>query len=274
VRDKRGYVYYSFTDDAPLPYRRPVIVAMSYSLLSGTVRDILRQRASTTPDAAYLEVSKDRAITYSEAQVLAESVIAENLKSRLPGDGTHQRRVAILAANGPLIPLTHWALWNVGGVPCPLSTTSEPKVWIAILEKLQPTAVIVSTALLERLRPVLSGSSIPRVPVIVLESLLPNLPTSASMSEIVDTCHRLLSSGSVAHPSAELNVAPSDVAFVLFTSSAVDSSTVKAVDMTHTMVLHDAYRMVKLAPHSYGDAPRRHLAWLPLGHAFELLCGL
>lgn len=230
----------------------------------------------TTPNAVYLEVSKDRALTYRESFVLAESVIASSLKSRLPthdwNGANRPSRVAVLSANSPLIPLTHWALWSMGAVPSPLSTTSEPQIWAAIIEKLQATAVVVSSALLERLTPVL-GPLVQHVSIIVLESLLPNLPNHASHSDIIDASRALLATGPVA-PSSTAHVAPTDVAFILFTSSAVDSSTVKGVELTHQMVLHDSRRMVKIQPNNYDGAPRRHLSWLPLGHAFELLCGL
>ena len=248
---------------------------MSSAPFSGTILDVLRRRATTTPNDVYLEVSKDRALTYGEANVLAQSVIAESLKSRLPTSSQSgaPRRVALLAPNGPLLPLTHWALWTLGAIASPLSTTSEPQVWAAILEKLQATAVVVSNSLLPRLLPVL-GDLVQHVSIIVLESLLPGLAPSASMSDIIDVCHKVLSAGSITTSNTVAQVSPTDTAFILFTSSAVDKSTVKAVELTHEMVLHDAHRMVKHQGLNYGDVPRRHLSWLPMGHAFELLCGL
>lgn len=259
----------------------PADTRTSLGLCAGTVADALDAHASQSPDAPYLTLDDKLSLTYGECGNLVHAVIlpalAENPQlSALADHSSPQRRtsprVAIISPNGPLLPLVHWALWSMNAVICPISTTAEPHLWLSMLEVLNPIVTLVSHTLVSRLESTFDSHST-NIPIVVLEKLVPGLELPCStrdvfraLNDVQPKSHAIIPP----HPSAS----PYDPAVILFTSSAVDNSTLKAVSYTHEIALHVGLRMTNHFRLTVTGGMPKHLGWLPLSHIFGLLVGL
>ncbi|TFY66975.1 hypothetical protein EVG20_g4117 [Dentipellis fragilis] len=117
---------------------------------------------------------------------------------------------------------------------------------------------------------------LPLPPITIIEDLVPDLQIHSAF-HIINACNswvtategRKLTSTSRAPPK------PSTHTVTMFTSSAVDAAGLKCVAYTHSMLLRAVQRMLTcMGGDGYIAKPKRHLGWLPLGHAFELNAGL
>lgn len=248
------------------------------SLLSAFY-DLARQ----TPDNDFLVEDVNRSLTYRESYILASQLLPQQLKRLCPSLSTPRRRkVVLISANNALVPLTLWAFWFMSFSVVPISVKSDQSLWRAMVDVVDPDAVIVSRNLRDAAAKYLPDTAdldvaylddiIPIQFALQISSLrqsdfIPSLKLWLSQISGPDDGHAPLRGPP--HVDDELPV------ISLFTSSAVDASSLKSVTYTHTMLIHSACRMVEMLGGSpYGSHPIRHLGWLPLSHCFEFCISL
>ncbi|TDL21967.1 hypothetical protein BD410DRAFT_770959 [Rickenella mellea] len=234
-----------------------------------------------------------------------------------------QHRVILLTPNTSLLPLAFWSLWALRAITIPLSATAEPHLWAAAIALLDPTAVIVAPRLRPALERALRENALANpnaneakgngsgdgeregkweildfediIPYEFLESAgnsggngLGNGSAEGRTSDYIPSLHAWLRAASFKHlplPPPPPSTTRSTLALTLFTSSAIDASTLKCVTYTHAMLDASGARLVRTLSlsgreemgreeYEYTAEPKRHLGWLPLSHAFELLITL
>ncbi len=248
-----------------------------------SIPDILHAITRDRPDSAFLQADQDVFVSYRVASVMAEKVVAQSLTEHCVNLGlvpATQPKVAIISPNGPLLPLTLWASWYIGAIPCLLNAKADPSLWAAMVRRLDPHIVLVVDSHHRRLLDAFHTEQV-TTPIIVLESLIPTRFSVPRPREILIACIEYFDSLSGPY---ESDISPfvataETSALVVFTSSGVNEITLKAVTYSHAVLIQSGRRtLMAFGGSEYASTPKTHLGWLPLSHAFEFsiafMCGL
>ncbi|KAF8523370.1 polyketide synthetase [Hysterangium stoloniferum] len=250
---------------------------------STSLFSVFCENAASSPNEDFLVEDKNVVLSYGESRIIATQLIPSRLRNICPQIVTRERTTAIiLSQNNALFALLYFTLWSMSSVAVPLSTSADPSLWAGMVQLIQPDLIFVSPSLLEPLRRSLDSAALDQeLPdIISLKSLIPEeffaqTGNDLKVSDYIPSCKRWISSldsnletllTSLTPPSPE----PECRAVTLFTSSAVDWSTLKCVSYTHSILLRSAQRCIQmLGGPEYSNTPKKHLGWLPLSHCFE-----
>lgn len=242
--------------------------------------------ANHTPNNEFLVEDRGVSLSYAQTYILTTQLIPARLRVLCPSLTSRSDVKAILVThNSSLFPLSLLALWNLSVGVVPVSVSAEPNIWLGIIRLVDPAVIIAAPKLLSKLSSALQQADADHLSSKLLDiaSLIPEeFLTQSGMvtrtSDFIPSCRRWLEH---AYPNRETSnniiinaPAPSIdgnvTALTLFTSSAVDVSTLKCVSYTHAMLYESSIRaMLMLGGTAYSSKPKRHLGWLPLSHCFE-----
>jgi acyl-CoA synthetase (AMP-forming)/AMP-acid ligase II len=250
--------------------------------------DIFRRNAEKSPSHDFLVEDRQVALSYAQAYSLAVGLLPNRLLRLHPqlAESANANVVVILSPNNALIPLALFALWALGAKVVPLSTVADPSLWAGMINLVCPELILVAPNLRNSLTHSLKEyslhtkySAIIDISTLVPEEYLSPFLKSAPdrVSNYIPACKRWLdhelqsfTSAPTLKFSTSFSIESDTPAITLFTSSAVDWSSLKCVTYTHTMLAHSGRRaMLMLGGSSYESKPKRHLGWLPLSHCFE-----
>lgn len=256
--------------------------ANEYRPRHDTLLSALHGLALATPDNDFLVEDIGQSLTYRQSYVLASTIIPPRLLRLFPSlSSPRGRKVVIISPNNALLPLTLWALWFMSIRVVPISVKSEQSLWAAMISTVDPDAIIISNSLKDIAAKHLHLSA--GLEIGYLENIIPvqfaRRVAPSRVSDLIPSLHHWLSYATKDRSNSKLSAPPlvgGDTPVIsLFTSSAVDATTIKSVTYTHTMLVHSASRMVEmLGGSSYGNRPVRHLGWLSLSHCFEFCISL
>jgi acyl-CoA synthetase (AMP-forming)/AMP-acid ligase II len=244
--------------------------------LQATLVAILNAHAAKTPTAPFLQVSKDEFIDYASFKVLTQSLLPPRLLSLASGL-EQSSRIMVIARNSPLIPLLLWSSWSIGICVVLVPPTTDANLWLPMAQLTQPSAIFVMDSIHEEVSTRLAATGLP---IVSLEQLLPSSPvySKSPLRATIDAAHNLLSNpGVLGNTPLDSDFSPDPLTpnIILFTSSAVDVSTLKCVEYSHSMCVASSWRtVIAFGGHSFIQTPKRHLGWLPLSHCFELTIAL
>ncbi|KAF9461926.1 polyketide synthetase [Collybia nuda] len=251
----------------------------------------LHRYAIHTPNNIFLSENRQAELSFCDTYLLTTQLIPLRLLLLCPSLATHDRRknVILLCPNNSLFPLSMFALWTLSATVVPISVSADPSLWAGMVDLVTPDTIFVSSFLKDKLTHCLDEAPISRRPqnIIELEFLIPPEFLSYSTdraSDFIPSCHKWLSSHlsiretTKSAYSLPLDFGRDNAAVTMFTSSAVDWSSLKCVTYTHQMLLQSSIRAIAmLGGVGYSSQPKRHLGWLPLSHCFEFcisFCGI
>jgi long-subunit acyl-CoA synthetase (AMP-forming) len=239
--------------------------------------------AASSPDNEFLVEDIQNALTYAEACIVVTNLLAPRLQD-MDALRCEHPKVVLLSQNNSLVPLLTMAIWAISGSVTPLSPSADPTLWPGMVNSIQPDLIVVSPTLSATFTNALATASLSaRCPNILdITTLIPAEFASEALlaNNLIPTIHRwidyfLKSSAKpreeMSHAAGSPPIDPKTRAITLFTSSAVDWSTLKCVSYTHEMLYHTGRRAIlMLGGEEYSRIPKRHLGWLPLSHCFEM----
>lgn len=248
---------------------------------------VLHHRAIHTPNNDFLVEDKGVSLSYGQVYILATQLIPTRFKVLCPTlMNQPDVKVVLLTHNNSLLVLSLLALWSLSVCVVPVSISADPSLWLGMIRLIDPELILATPKLLSKLSCVLQQADADHLPTTLLDltSLIPEefiIPScmGARMSDFIPSCHRWLEYArrnlDTSHEIIAYTPAPSVLgnksAVTLFTSSAVDCTTLKCVSYTHAMLYESSTRaMLMLGGTAYSSQPKRHLGWLPLSHCFEL----
>lgn len=257
---------------------------MAEGSYSQTLLAVLSDNADKHPSNVYIRDGPTSSITYGTARILATQLIPQ----RLPPDILHKPhvRIAILSRNNALVPLLYWTAWYFGAVVVPFSATTDPSLWPHMAAVVNAEVIVVSRELQVQLVTAMASEiSKDRHPrILLLDSLIPSEHLDLEDRDavvpkphgLITACNRWAAQTNTANDAiVGYPVRPDTQMITLFTSSAVDASTLKCVTYTHAMTMDSGRRtLVALGGSKYSSAPKMHFGWLPLSHCFELMISL
>lgn len=237
---------------------------------------ILYQYAINTPNNVFLSENHQVDLSFCEAYSLSTQLIPTRLHLLCPSLTINRRRTSaiLLCTNTSLFPLAMFSLWTLSVTVVPISVDADPNLWAGIVNLIAPDTVLVSSFLKEKFLRCLDKANITTLPknILEIESLIPPEFYSSDprrSSDFIPSCHKWLESRLTREIFAP-NANKDNAAVSLFTSSAVDWSSLKCVTYTHQILLQSGMRaMEMLGGAAYSSVPKRHLGWLPLSHCFE-----
>jgi len=225
-------------------------------------------------------------LTYRQAYAVSMKLLPARLHELHPTLATISRpKVVILSHNNSLMLLSILALWKMSAKVIPLSTGSDPSLWSGMIKLVDPDLILVSPGLRQLLINSLERFSLhTKYPFILdISALIPEAQaTTNTLNRISNYIPSMCSWVNQTFP--DLKALINDIAvgtasppvgfdlpaITLFTSSAIDWSSLKCVTYTHDMLAHSGRRaMLMLGGSQYSSKPKRHLGWLPLSHCFE-----
>ncbi|KAJ7595789.1 polyketide synthetase [Mycena floridula] len=238
--------------------------------------DLLFYHAQKSPQRPCLVEDHDTALTYRQAWLVTRELIAPRLPDRLPQSRPSNSKVILLCSNSALFPLAMWAFWMMSVTVVPLNPSSDSAIWGDMISVVNPEYVVVEKRLHHTLKNILADQYTDRL--FQIEDLImpPTFSSKIQDNRCISAVLAWLEDTTVPQELLPLPVpiTDSELCLTLFTSSAVDRSTVKCVSYTHSMIYQAGRRAVlNLGDSSYQQHPIRHVGWLPLSHAFELLVG-
>ncbi|PBK78585.1 polyketide synthetase [Armillaria solidipes] len=257
---------------------------------------VVHDHALHSPENQFLVEDKDISLSYVESYVLTTKLMCPRLQTFLPAHASDtSAKAVIISHNTTLLVLSTLALWSLKSSVVPLSPSADSHLWVGMIRLIQPDIILVAPTLLKRLEKALEGEStdMQHPAIIDISSLIPSEFICSAQSSLVSTrtsdyipaCRQWLGRN---YPENEISRAIHDIpppsldgtisAMTLFTSSAIDWSTLKCVSYSHEMLVHSSNRTVTmLGGAMYSSTPKRHLGWLPLSHCFEFcvtFCGI
>lgn len=258
-------------------------------MTSPSLHAVFREHAQSSPDNAFLVEDRDAILTYQQALVLATKLIAPRIRTLHPSAANARdgAEVVLIAHNSSLSLLALFALWQLGLSVVPLSTTADPYLWAGMIDLVKPSFILCAPTLLASVQNAIQSTSENRDaigPILDIALLIPPQYSSFQgrsirASEYIIPCIRwlkdhntILAGSSLCDPQSDTrDVDPKAVAVTLFTSSAVDWSTLKCVAYTHEILYYSSERTsIMLGGVNYSASPKTHIGWLPLSHCFEL----
>ncbi|KAL5536380.1 hypothetical protein ACEPAF_202 [Sanghuangporus sanghuang] len=247
-----------------------------------TLLSALHHLSRVTPDNDFLVEDIGQGLTYRQSYILASTIIPSRLLRLCPSlSSPRRRKVAVISANNALLPLTLWALWFMSFTVVPISVKSEQSLWAAMISTADPDAIIISSSLKGIAAKHLHLSA--GLEITYLENIIPiqfaRQASPSRVSDFIPSLRNWLLYVTKEQMASKLDEPPfigGDTPVIsLFTSSAIDATTIKSVTYTHSMLVHSASRMVEmLGGPSYSNRPIRHLGWLSLSHCFEFCISL
>ena len=255
---------------------------MSRSLLEVFLTNVQRY-----PDSDFLAEEETVSLTYRQAYAVSMKLLPARFHELHPTLATMSRpKVVILSHNNSLVLLSILALWTMSAKVILLSISSDPSLWSGMINLVDPDLILVSPGLQQSLINSLEGFSLHTKYSFTLDmlALIPEAHATTNISNRISNYIPSLRSwvnqtfpdlkalmddiavGTTSPPSVGFDLP----AITLFTSSAIDWSSLKCVTYTHDMLAHSARRaMLMLGGSQYSSKPKRHLGWLPLSHCFE-----
>ncbi|KAL4262184.1 hypothetical protein AB1N83_005909 [Pleurotus pulmonarius] len=258
-------------------------------MTSPSLHTVFREHARSSPDNTFLVEDQDAVLTYQQAFVLVTKLIAPRIRTlhHSAAGASDGAKVVIIAHNSSLSLLALFAIWELRLSVVPLSTTADPFLWAGMIELIKPSFILCAPTLVASVQNAILSTTQNRnamSPIIDIALLIPPQYTSprgntSRASDYIKPCIRWLREYNTVTPYNSLcvpqldsrDVDPKAVAVTLFTSSAVDWSTLKCVSYTHEILYYSAERTsIMLGGAKYTASPKTHIGWLPLSHCFEL----
>lgn len=244
-----------------------------------TLWGVLCYHARQTPHHDFLVEDKDVVLSYADAFALASILLPTRIRSLHPSLGTQgsNQCVVLLSHNNTLCPLLIFACWCLSISVVPVSPSTDPSLWPAIVDLVGPSIIVTSSEfLIPMASQVQKNGGGPEVlditSLIPSEHLIVSVPVTFR-SDYIPSCQSWIRrsghefSDGIANPPP---IEQTQQAITLFTSSAIDRETLKCVTYTHAMLFESSERaMLMLGGSVYSSLPKRHLGWLPLSHCFE-----
>lgn len=252
-----------------------------------TLNSLLRKVSEEAPDAVFLSESPESSLTYSQTYRLVSSILRARLYSLCPqivSPASIQSKVALISHNNSLFPLALWACWHLSVEVTLLSVNMDPFLWKAAINVIDPQLIIASRDVHAVLVKQLDDGLLERR-IVTIDDLIPpqyRIGISESRkSDYIPSLHKWLlevHSDLTADGSPFISstaVTPELPTVTLFTSSAVDTQSLKCVTYTHSMLVRSGERTIDMMGGLvYRSRPVRHLGWLPLSHCFEFCISL
>ncbi|KAF8636077.1 hypothetical protein AX17_003784 [Amanita inopinata Kibby_2008] len=245
---------------------------------------LFHRHALQTPDSVFLVEDHDKQLSYKETYILVNNLIPTRLCSLCPALRSRPRpRVILLSPNNPLLLLSILSLWSLSAAVVLINGKVDPSLWAGMVRLIAPDLVLVAPEYKDQLLSSLTALEPSERPshLLDLQSIVPQEYVSAdnlgaAQSGYICPCMRWIqthsSNTNTRDIQSSIDSARCDVdsdAIGLFTSSAVDWSTLKCVMYSHRVLYASSLRMIEALGGAYSSEPKRHLGWMSLSHCFE-----
>ncbi|KAJ8518269.1 hypothetical protein ONZ45_g4625 [Pleurotus djamor] len=225
-----------------------------------SLTQVFQEHAKASPRTHFLLEDTHAVLTYQQAATVVTQLIVPQLQAFRQPTRVVNHKVVILAPNSSLFVLSVLATWHLGFSVCPLTLYRRaPPVPLHDALVAEPSLAHYTTCIMDI------------VSLIPSEYLIAVSQTDR-VSPFIPPLLRWLQDANYdnANVVCDMHSDPQSVAVTLFTSSAVDWSTLKSVSYTHQVLFQSSERaMSMLGGHAYTEIPKKHLGWLPLSHCFE-----
>ena len=214
-----------------------------------TIPARFRWQAERIPEHDFLGFAGEKAITYGEAALLVDSLIAFLEKAGIvPGD-----RVAILGNNSPHWVIAYLAVTSMGAVAVPLLPDFHAGEIRKFLEHSEAKMLFAGPAQQAKVKDLPAES----MPVLVALEDFRLLRGEVPPREADAT------------PARDYQVEEEDLAVIIYTSGTTGRS--KGVMLTHRNIIFDGLKSKKVHPIGEDDV---FLSILPLSHTYENTIGM
>lgn len=242
-----------------------------------TLITLLRDTSQSSPDAYFLCETRYSSLTYRQVYTLTTTLIPPRLLSAIAQRRT--RKVVLISSNNVLVPLIMWSFWFLSITVVPISTKIDPSLLNSMVELINPDAILYAKPF-EKLASGVRDTQTYQFVRMQIEEIIPDEyrdeKSSARVSDFIPSLSRwILETRATPLQTQNLPIQSADQGILcLFTSSAIDASTLKCVTYTHAMLLETGRRMMDTTGDLLQRQPLRHLGFLPLSHCFELCFSL
>lgn len=216
--------------------------------------------------------TQDSFLTYQQTYTLVSTLLPARIQNTYPSIAKpRSHKVILVSPNNAMVPLVMWALWFMSKAVAPISPKADPTIFVGMVEVIHPDLILYAGSL-EKLISGVAGSY--ECPAIRLEDIIPKAYQSemsaSRVSDFIPSLINWLTLASYEVLDTKPSIDADQCIICLFTSSAVDVTTLKCVSYTHAMLTHSGDRFLETTRNFFQVKGLRHLGFLPLTHCFEL----